>query len=134
MEGTGPDSSASRALRDLMFFMALRLDSLSGQIIHRDPVLSLDSIISDLVVEETRLHSLSVLSSASTSKMRLYLQLHLGLLLQETLIAAAPPPDSIVPSVRGRVILAVFDATPDLAITARRQVKLSANVSVIQGY
>ena len=54
LEGTEPDSSASRALQDrrqlFMFLMALRpeFQPLCGRIIHRDPIPSLDSAISDL--------------------------------------------------------------------------------------
>ena len=73
LEGTEPDSSASRALRDhrqlFMFLIALHpeFQPLCGQIIHKDPVPSLDSAISDLVVEETRLHSLSIFASTPIS-------------------------------------------------------------------
>ena len=72
LEGTGPDSSASKALRDrrqlFMFLIALRqkFQPLYGQIIHRDHVPSLDSTISNLVVEENHLHSLSFLSFTLT--------------------------------------------------------------------
>ena len=41
---------------------------LCGQIIHRDPVHSLYCAISDLVIEETRLHSLFSLASTLTSE------------------------------------------------------------------
>ena len=64
LEGTGPDSSASRALRDhrqlFMFLMALcpEFQPLCGQIIHGDPVPNLNSAVSDLVTEDKRLHSL----------------------------------------------------------------------------
>jgi len=53
-----------------MFVVALRLEfqPLWGQIIHRDPVLSLDSTISNLVIEETHFHSLSTIASTSSSE------------------------------------------------------------------
>ena len=52
-----------------MFLMALRpqFQPLCGQIIYRDSVLSLDFAVSDLVAEETRLHSLFTLASTPTS-------------------------------------------------------------------
>jgi len=50
---------------------------LCGEIIHRDPVPSLDSAISDLLAKETHLHSLSYLASTSTSG-------------SETVLAVAP--------------------------------------------
>ena len=141
MEGTGSDSSASRAHRDrrqlFMFSIALRpeFQPLCGQIIHRDPFPSLDSA-SDLVAEETCLHSLSFLASASNHphpEVRVYLQLHLDL-LQEAFAVVPPPPNSIVPYVRRMSILTVFAASSDLAITTRRQVTLSASISIIQSY
>ena len=73
LESTGPDPSVSRALRDcrqlFMFLMSLRpeFQPLCGQIIHRDPIPSLDSTVYDLVTEETRLHSLSTIASTPTS-------------------------------------------------------------------
>jgi len=62
-----------------MFLMALRseLQPLCGQIIHRDRVFSLDFAISDLVTEETHLHSLSTLASTLMSE-------------SETTLAVAP--------------------------------------------
>jgi len=61
LEGIGPDSSAFRAHWDrhqlFMFLKDLRpeFQPLCGQIIHKDPIPSLDSAISDLI-EKTRLH------------------------------------------------------------------------------
>ena len=118
-----------------MFLMALRLEfQPCGQIIHRDHVPSLNSAISNLISEETRLHSLSSLASIPTSESETVDAVALGLLLQEAL-ATPPPQDCIIPSAGGLVILTVFVATPHLAITAIRQVTLSTSVSIfIQSY
>ena len=73
LEGTGPDSNASRAFQDchqlFMFLMALRSEyqPIYGQIIHKNPIPSLGSAVSDLIAEEIRLHSLSTLTFTLTS-------------------------------------------------------------------
>ena len=58
-----------------MFLVALYLEfqPLYGQIIYRDHVPSLDSIVYDLVAEETRLHLFSTLASTPTSESEIVL-------------------------------------------------------------
>ena len=107
---------------------------LCGQIIHKDHVPCLDSVISNMVAEEAPLHSLFTLASTLTFKSEIVLAVTPWLLLPEAL-TATPPPDSIVPSARGLAILTVFAATPDLAITTRKWITLCASVSIfIQSY